>query len=198
MSQARRLSARLCTIVLIGIVLCSAILVDRARLPSIDPGVVGLQPGDIIFVDIYQGWCHACYWDHMAIYVGEQSGDSGRYSSAVVEATYNVGIARTPVREFLKRDEPAEMAVRRLADMTNRGEVIQKAIDYALAQLGKPFDFTATATVPGKVNEDNLHCAELIWRAFKAGGIELDCNDGMLAYPDDIYYSPRLRPVEPL
>jgi uncharacterized protein YycO len=87
------------------------------------------------------------------------------------------------------------MAVRRLRDVPSREEDIQKAIDYALAQVGKPFDFTATATIPWKVNEANLHCTELIWRAYKAAGIDLDFDDGLLLYPDDIYYSSKLRPV---
>jgi uncharacterized protein YycO len=154
-----------------------------------------LQAGDIIFVDLYKGWCATTYWDHMAIYVGTQDVAGRQSSVGVVEATYNAGIRRTSLHRFLERDEPARMAVRRLADMPSREEAIQKAIDYALAQVGKPFDFTATATIPWKVNGANLHCVEVIWRAYKAGGIDLDFNDGLLLYPDDIYFSSRLRSV---
>ncbi len=145
-----------------------------------------LEPGDIIFVDLYSGWCHVGYWDHMALYVGEQP------YAGVVEATYNGGICYTPLPSFLERDYPAYLAVKRLGDLPGREEALQKAIEYAMEQVGNAFDFSATATIPLKVNGQNQHCAEVVWRAYKAAGIDLDCNDGPLLYPDDVYYSPRL------
>ena len=69
------------------------------------------------------------------------------------------------------------------------------AIGYAMAQVGRDFDFTATATIPMKVTEEKQHCAEVVWRAYKAAGIDLDSNDTPFLYPDDLYYSPRLRPL---
>jgi len=182
-------------IALVVLVVSSALLVRQIRLPSVHPTEDMLQPGDIIFVELYKGWCAATYWDHMAIYVGDQDVAGGKASVGVVEATFNAGIQRTSLRRFLERDEGARMAVRRLTDMPSRDEVIQKAIDYALAQVGKPFDFTATAGIPLKVNSANLHCVEVIWRAYKAGGIDLDFNNGFLLYPDDVYFSSKLRPV---
>ncbi len=146
-----------------------------------------LQPGDIIFVDLYRGWCHVGYWDHMALYVGAQP------YPGVVEATFNGGICYTPLPSFLQRDYPAYLAVRRLADLPGREEAVEKAIEYAMEQVGNEFDFSATATIPLKVNGQNQHCAELVWRAYKAAGIDLDSNDGPLLYPDDVYYSPKLR-----
>lgn len=146
-----------------------------------------LQPGDIIFVDLYSGWCHVGHWDHMALYVGEQP------YPGVVEATYNGGVCYTPLPSFLERDYPARLAVKRLGDVPGREESLQKAIAYALAEVGNAFDFSATATIPLKASAQNQHCAEVIWRAYKAGGIDLDSNDGPLLYPDDVYYSPRLR-----
>ena len=145
-----------------------------------------LQPGDIIFVDLYSGWCHVGYWDHMALYVGEEP------YPGVVEATYNGGICYTPLPSFLERDYPAYVAVKRLGAMPGRELAVQRAIEYALAQVGNDFDFSATATIPLKVNGQNQHCAEVVWRAYKAAGIDLDSDDGPLLYPDDVYYSPRL------
>lgn len=145
-----------------------------------------LEPGDVIFIDLYSGWCHVGYWDHMALYVGKQP------YAGVVEATYNGGICYTPLPSFLARDAPARVAVRRLTDMPARREAIEKAIEFAMAQVGKQFDFTATATIPMKITEEKLHCAEVVWRAYRAAGIDLDSNDGPLLYPDDLYYSRKL------
>ncbi len=159
-------------------------------LPAVYMPEVMLEPGDIFFVDLYKGWNHACYWDHMALYVGKQPYEG------VVEATFNGGVRYTPLEAFLDRDEPADISIRRLKELASREEIIQEAIEYALAQVGKPFDFTASATIPLKSNEENFHCGEVVWRAYKAAGIDLDSNGGILLYPDDIYYSPWLQPVE--
>ena len=171
---------------MIIVVLVSVFVVRNTSLPAISPQVDVLQPGDSIFVDLYKGWSHGGYWDHLALYVGER---------AVVEATYNGGVCYTPVEIFFDRDKPAEISVKRLKEMTFREEIIHQAIEYALDQVGKSFDFTATVTFPLKINEENQHCAELIWRAYKTAGVNLDSDNGVLLYPDDIYYSPRLKPV---
>lgn len=196
MQQRYGFKARLTTFVLIVVVLCTAFLVRQIRLPAIEPDVDILQPGDLIYVDLYRSWNTVTYWDHMAIYVGDQDVNGGRSGPAVVEATFNGGIIRTPLAAFLSRDAPVQMTVQRLTDVPSRAEVIQTAVDFALAQVGKAFDFTASATIPLKINGDNLHCAEVVWRAYKAAGIELDSDGGILLYPDDIYYSPMMGLVE--
>lgn len=145
-----------------------------------------LELGDLLFVDIYHGWSQGGYWDHVAIYVEDP------YPS-VVEATYNLGISQTPVAEFVARDLPADVSVRRLKNIPNRDQVIRAVVEYALAQVGQPFDYAATATLPFKINESNLHCAEVAWRSYKAAGIDLDSNGGLLVYPDDIYFHSKLR-----
>jgi uncharacterized protein YycO len=194
-------AARFLTIALLALVVGSVSVVPRLRFTSVQPNEDMLQPGDIIFVDLYKGWCAATYWDHVAIYVGDQDVDGGQTSAGVVEATFNGGVARTPLWAFLERDTPTQMAVRRLRDdMPSCEEAIQNAIDYALAQVGKPFDYTATAGIPWKFNSANLHCAELVWRAYKAAGIDLDFDGGPLRllpllYPDNVYYSSKLGPV---
>jgi len=123
----------------------------------------------------------------MAIYIGPEG---------VVEATYNAGVCLTSLGSFLRRDAPAGVAIRRLnEDIESRSLVIEKAVAYAVTELGKPFDFSATATIPLKVNEDNVHCAEVVWRAYKSAGLELDGNNGPFLYPDDIYYCSWLEAV---
>lgn len=154
-----------------------------AALSDIDEAF--LEPGDLLFVDIYNSWSEGGYWDHVAVYVEDP------YPS-VVEATYNLGISQTPLAEFLARDYPAEVSVRRLKSVQNRDDVLGAVVEYALGRIGRPFDYAATATFPLKTNPDNLHCAELGWRAYLAAGIDLDSNGGLLVFPDDIYFSPKL------
>ena len=186
MELRSRSISRASIIILIVVVLVSVFVVRDTALPAISPQVDLLQPGDILFVDLYKGWSHGGYWDHLALYMGE---------GAVVEATYNGGVCYTPVEAFLERDEPADISAKRLKEMPFREEIIHQAIEYALEQVGKPFDFTATATFPLKINEEKQHCAEVIWRAYKSAGVDLDSDNGVLLYPDDIYYSPRLEPL---
>jgi uncharacterized protein YycO len=166
-------------------VIASVVMVRRATLGTVVVQEDMLQQGDMFFVDLYKGWNEGGYWDHMAFYVG----------SGVVEATFNLGVCHTPLQEFLERDRPAGIAVRRLKDMPGREEIIQKAVDYALSEVGKPFDYTATATIPLKLSKDRIDCAAVVWRAYLAAGVDLDSNDGPCLYPDDIYFSPKLGPM---
>jgi uncharacterized protein YycO len=175
-------------LLLVAVVL-SVVVVRGSSLPvpvaanEIDEDL--LEPGDILVVDIYHGWSQGGYWDHMAVYSEDPY-------PGVVEATYNAGISYTALPGFLERDWPAKVSVRRLKDIPGRDEIIQRAVAYALAQVGKPFDYAATATLPLKINQNNLHCSELVWRSYKAAGIDLDSNGGPLVYPDDIYFSSKL------
>ncbi len=174
-------------VLLLLAVVISIVAVERARLPSLAVDELMLEPGDIVFVDLYKGWCEGGYWDHMALYVGEKP------YAGVVEATYNAGVCYTALPAFLQRDAPADVSVLRLKrDLENRSQIIEEAIAYALSEVGRPFDFTATATFPLKINEENVHCAEVVWRAYRSAGIDLDGNDGCFLYPDDIYYCPKL------
>jgi uncharacterized protein YycO len=174
---------------LLVLVVVSVLVVRNNTLPvPIAAGEITedqLEPGDLLFVDIYNGWSQGGYWDHAAVYVEDP------YPS-VVEATYNLGISQTPLPAFLVRDWPAEVSVRRLKDIPDRDEVIRVAVEYALAHIGAPFDYTATATLPFKFSEGNLHCAEVAWRSYLAAGVDLDSDGGLLVYPDDIYFSPKL------
>ena len=179
-------------LLLVVVVSCGLLRVVRPAQRGVE--AESLQLGDIIFVDLYDDWCHTGYWDHMAIYVGQQPSVSIYPGLGVVESTFDTGVCFTPLGTFLERDKPARMSVQRLKDIPGRSEFVRRAIDYATAQIGKPFDLTAVLGVPLKINEGNLHCVEIVWAAFKAGGLNLDANAGLLLYPDDIYYSPKLEP----
>jgi uncharacterized protein YycO len=189
MGSKRRTSlARGAVIVLVLVVLCSVFMLQHTPIKAKPAEIDKLEPGDILFVDLYKGWCQIGYWDHVALYVG------GYY---VVEATYNSGVCLTSVEEFFERDYPAQISAMRLKEIPDRQKVIQRAIDYALAQVGKPFDqiMAIPLLLTFKNTDDKFHCANLVWRAYMISGIDLDSNHGWLLYPDDIYYSPRLEPV---
>lgn len=178
-------------ILLLAIVIASLAVVRNHTLavpiPTEEITADDLEPGDLLFLDTYDGWSQGGYWDHAAVYVEQP------YPS-VVEATYNLGISQTGLAAFLARDYPAEVSVRRLRDIPGRAEAIDAAVDYALAHVGYPFDYTATATLPLKFSEGSLHCAEVVWRSYLAGGLDLDSNGGLMVFPDDIYFSPNLGP----
>ena len=135
--KRNRTITRIAMAFLLVAVIASVVIVRRATLGAVVVQEEKLQQGDILFVDIYKGWSEGGYWDHMALYVG----------GGVVEATFNLGVCYTPLQAFLERDWPAGIAVRRLKDMHGREEIINEATDYALSEVGKPFDYTATATI---------------------------------------------------
>lgn len=187
MKQQAKLWTRVLIVGLLLVVTSSVVVVSRVTLPLPAVEANMLEPGDIFFVDLYRGWAQPGYWDHMALYVGEQP------YAGVVEATYNAGVCFTALPAFLQRDEPAQVSVRRLRqDVENREQIIEDAIAYAMTMVGLPFNFTATATFPMKINEENAHCAEVVWRAYRSAGVDLDGDRGLFLYPDDIYYSPKL------
>jgi uncharacterized protein YycO len=177
---------RVTIVIILAIVVASVVVVRRMTLPTVAVQEDILQQGDILFVNLYKGWSYEGYWDHVALYAGD----------GVIEATFNGGVCYTPLAEFLDRDWPAGVTVRRLKDnIPNREEIIQKAVDYALNQVGQPFDYTAITPIPLKIGKDRFDCAELVWKAYLAGGVNLDSNAGPLLFPGDIYYSSWLRPI---
>ena len=179
----KRSIVRIAAVIVLLAVVASVVVVREATLLTLPVQADMLQQGDVLFVDIYKGWNEGGYWDHMAFYVG----------GAVVEATPRLGVCLTPLPEFLQRDRPAVVVAKRLKDIPDRDQIIQKATDYALSEVGKPFEYAATATIPLKLSKDRLDCAAVVWRAYLAAGVNLDTNDGPLLYPDDIYFSPKLK-----
>ncbi len=184
---------RIWVIICICFILLSMIGVKSLPLAGTSQQGAELLLGDIFFVDIYEGWCIYGYWDHLAIYVGEQTFAGGYRAPAMVEATYNGGVVLTSVENFLRRDEPAKIEVKRLGEMPERGRIIAEAVNYALAQQGKPFPGILNAW--HKFGSKRLQCSEVVWRAYKSAGVELDSNRDVLLLPDDIYYSPLLELV---
>lgn len=185
---------RAITVALFSLVLVSLFVQRNASLPILPaPLSHQFQPGDVIFLDFYDGWQHNGYWDHIALVVASQPREGGSHQLIVVEAGYSRGVYWVPLRAFLESNESVGISVKRLKDMPSRGEVIQQATDYAFAQVGKPFDRIAiTGVLPLKITAEKIHCAELVWRAYKVAGIDLDSDRGIFILAEDIYHSPLL------
>jgi uncharacterized protein YycO len=152
-----------------------------------------LEIGDILFVDIYDGWCLWGYWDHLGVYVGDQAFGGFYKEGAVIEATYDGGIISTTVDAFYNRDLPANVYIKRLKDVPDREKIIESAVQYALDQIGGEFE--PFILPPNKLEDKKHHCSEIVWRAYKSAGTDLDSDGGFMLLPDDIYYSSWLESI---
>ena len=76
-------------------------------------------------------------------------------------------------------------------------EQIEKLTDYAMKQLGKPYNTNFIQ----KENEESFYCTSLVWRAYREAGIEIDfnaneINDYGVVLASDIYKSPNLKLIK--
>jgi len=142
------------------------------------PQPVGVQVGDIVFGhspgivdDLIPG-----YWTH----VGVVAAYDPQEGWLVVEALPGRGVVLTPLSQFLSRYPTVALAHVDAAP----GER-QAAAQFALQQLGKPYDYnylTKEAIGP------SYYCSELAWASYKAiGGPDIDQNPGWtLKYADAV------------
>jgi uncharacterized protein YycO len=143
------------------------------------PYPTGLKVGDIVIGHnpvsdvIIPG-----YWTHTGMIAYY---DSNKGEWMVVEAYDDPSQVRlVTLSDFLKRyDEVAVLRVRTTDDIR------QKAVNFALAQLGKPYDYLWFMK---EVYGDSYYCSELVWASYKAvGGPDLDANPGFnLKYLDGV------------
>ena len=142
-----------------------------------------LHRGDILLTKSAHSPIHG-YWKHIAMYVGN---DYVVEASAAYDVKHHVwlvnGVAYTKVKDLCSRGVD-EVLVMRLED---NPEAVEAAIDYADSQIGKNYDWLLW-----KLNERSQYCSELIWRAYKVSGIDLDSDGGPFITPDDIANSPHL------
>ncbi len=133
------------------------------------PYPTDVRPGDIVFCHgKLTDWIIPGYWTHTGLvaYYDYSIGDW-----IVVEANPDGGVQLTPLTEFLSRyDAVAIMRV------YTSDAIRQAAVEFAMAQLGKPYDFWwPTKQIYGSA----YYCSELVWAAYKAvGGPDVDENPG--------------------
>lgn len=138
------------------------------------------KPGDLIIVKGDTWYMKiAGYWHHVAIYIG---------NGYVVEALSN-GVVINPVSTVVSN----RVAVG-LFRVKTTDAVRQSAVRFALAQVGKPYDYGWLFYPGGKqVYGSSYYCSELAWASYLAsGGPDIDANPGFtLRYgynvaPDEI------------
>lgn len=79
----------------------------------------------------------------------------------------------------------------------NNVETIEKAIDFAIRQIGKPYNINFT----NKWDVHSYYCSQLVWRSYYEAGIDIDnnslsYNDYGLVLASDIYRSSELYIVD--
>jgi uncharacterized protein YycO len=132
------------------------------------PYPTNIKPGDIVIGhNKNTDWLIPGYWTHTGMiayydyYLGEWM---------VVEAEVG-GVQLTPLSVFLSRYDT--VAVLRVA---TSDYIRYQAVNFALAQLGKPYDFW---WVSKQVYGSSYYCSELVWASYKAvGGPDIDKNPG--------------------
>ncbi|WP_456365735.1 YiiX/YebB-like N1pC/P60 family cysteine hydrolase [Thermococcus sp.] len=134
------------------------------------PYPTGIQPGDIVvghnpISDLFIPG----YWTHTGMIVYY---DSNAKDWVVVEAWDNPSEVRLVyLSDFLKRYDAVAVLRVKTTDA-----VRERAISFALQQLGKPYDWEWwTKHVYG----DKYYCSELVWASYMAaGGPDIDAHPG--------------------
>jgi len=187
------LALRCCALVL-------ALLAGALRaegLPVLPPGA---RAGDLIFREGTEAVSAAV----MAIdrgafsHVGMLVGEAGRWQ--VVHATPSEvrgrpdGVVLDPLAFFL---DPARSKRHAIYHIEAGDGQRRRAVEHALAMQGRPFRIADPA---------GTYCTELVWKAWKDAGLDLDVQFTALALPllpgryllpSDLLASPRLRPLAP-
>ncbi|MDI6708406.1 MAG: YiiX/YebB-like N1pC/P60 family cysteine hydrolase [Candidatus Thermoplasmatota archaeon] len=120
------------------------------------------QPGDILFgrTPGFMDWIIPGYWTHVGMYIG---------NGKVIEAVPK-GVVCSDIEKWRSYDAAAIGRV-----WTASYSQVQSAIEFAKAQLGKPYDYyLADKRVYGR----SYYCSELVWAAYKHVGIDIDKNPG--------------------
>jgi hypothetical protein len=142
------------------------------------PTVEALLPGDILTRD---DQLITFMEAHDAMYVG---------NGQIIDSLPEGGVQYRSLEGFVA-DADDYVIAHRLADWS--AEVAQGAIDYAIAHIGTPYDYSFFG---GKDTEDKMYCSELVWRAYLSQGIDLDSNGGPWVWPGEIVRSPLLVEVD--
>lgn len=114
-------------------------------------------------------------WTHVGLYIG---------NGLVVEALDSSGVVVTSLALFMRRY--TRVAVYRVDQMWN----IEAGVRYALAQVGKPYNFAFLFT------EKKFYCSQLVWHALVEGGVhfvppKLNRMGYPVVNPDQLIYDNR-------
>ena len=127
-------------------------------------------PQDVMVGDILVGhspssdWLIPGYWTHSSMVAYYDDGEW-----MVVEAWFS-GVRVIRLSEYMERyDDVALLRVRTTNSVRN------KAVNFALSQLGKPYDYRLwTKQAYGR----SYYCSELVWAAYLIAGVDVDRHPG--------------------
>lgn len=132
----------------------------------------GLEPGDIVLGgNPGTSWGH---WTHAALYVGD---------GLVADTLLRHGVHLQPVERFARAYQQAGVLKVHLP-----AEVKARAVRYALAAVGKPFNLLS-----GRRSGNWFYCTKLAWFAYHQAGYDLDPLGGHWVVPDRFTRSPAVR-----
>ena len=105
-----------------------------------------------------------------------------------IEAFGNAGTSKDGVRywtnNFHNRYKDAKGYSVSGTSMSTR----EKAVSYAESKLCAPYNFNFF----NKTNTSAFYCSQIVWKAWKQQGVELDYNGGDAVWPGDLDKSPKL------
>jgi uncharacterized protein YycO len=154
-------------------------LAEKGPYDHPEPG--NLLPGDIALGHAeYIGVMIPGYWDHAGMIVGYNAtlGDW-----MVIEGWgLPSGVRIVSLSDFMSR-YPDVVILR----VNTSQEIRDKAVEFALQQLGKPYDYKWWKK---EIYGDSYYCSELVWASYMVasnGEVDLDANPGWtLTYLDGV------------
>lgn len=114
------------------------------------------------------------------------------FDGKVIEATFWHGVTITPLAEFMGRYKKILFC-----EVPNTDEV--KAGEWALKQVGKPYDYKAVFALFIKRKwtcDTSWFCSELVAVSIYEGGVTLFRKEASRVTPEDILNSPLVYPID--
>lgn len=128
-----------------------------------DFAAAGLEPGDIVLGhNPGSSWGH---WTHAALYVGD---------GLVVDTLLRHGVYLDRVERFAYAYQASGVLKVQLPPA-----VKQRAVDEAMAVLGRPFNLLS-----GRHQDGWFYCTQVVWYAYQRAGVDLDPAGGYWVVPD--------------
>ena len=161
---------------------------------SCDITIDGIKKGDVILSKTHGAMLMAVDYEtsfhHASLCIKTPESDDDLAFISIVDRNEQIKLISI---EEIRKDNSA--VVLRCESATS--EQIEKLTDYAMKQLGKPYNTNFIQ----KENEESFYCTSLVWCAYREAGIEIDfnaneINDYGVVLASDIYKSPNLKLVK--
>jgi len=176
---------------------------SRENLLLIKPDPIELTDGDLIFrkgrdlvsqLVLSQG--KSTQFSHVGIVI-KHKGVISVVHSLPENVTVSSGVQIESFTSFTSIENASDIAVYRL--IKENPKVINKVKEYALQQVGKPFDTDFLLST-----DDSIYCTELVVKAYSTAGVKLVTDqafikvmliDELVIPPDYLRQSHQLKPI---